>query len=705
MSNKIIIGDKVYDGAYNITSGQQSASKSLDSVVLTIDVLDFDIRTDDRSIINTAEGTKLTYFHDENQRGIYYVESVEQIGTNIYHVYANSAIVLLDSLEHKGGIYTGQTVKSVVEDICGPLKVYIKSDLAVINLYGWLPYVKPPDTSARDNLAQVLFAIGAYLGTDLDGILRVEPLWDGVISEIVPGRIDIGSSVERGRKITAVSVAEHQYVQGSESKELFSGTTQNGDVISFDEPMHSLSAVGFNILESGANWAKVSAGNGTLTGKAYIHTTRQVTEKVADGAENIKTIKDATLVSLVNSQAVAKRLADYYRCTETIKAPVVAGAERPGHVVSIYHPYDRKMVHACIASADITMSAKLKSDLTALVGFKPPQPEQSQYYDERVVLTGSGTWTWPPGVTTATRALIGAGQGGKCGKAGEKGGNGSGASAGNGGAGGEGGTGGRGGMILFETITVTPGTSVSYSCGVGGNGAPFSADNPDAEGTSGGDTTFGDSSSASGQVSAAGFVDPITSEVFGRPGDTGVNGGAGGKGGHYVSGVKVAAAAGESVPPASGGPGGSFKYGPDGVYAAGGAGGGAAAGANGSGGGNGSTQYVDDIFGQGPGYVATPGGGGKGASAAITPAQAESFGAGGRGGDGGGGGGGSGAGVAKAVWGSSGGAGGNGSAGGKGGDGGIILYFHKPKPQAKSGPIVTRDGKWLLDRLIRKEIV
>ena len=134
----------------------------------------------------------------------------------------------------------------------------------------------------------------------------------------------------------------------------------------------------------------------------------------AGAVENIKSVTDATLVSLVNSYAVAKRLADYYRCRETITNDIVSGHEKPGHVVSVYHPYDKKMVSACIQSLDTTMSATLKSSMEALVGFTPAHPEAAEYFDERVVLTGSGVWQVPENVTAITAVLIGGAQGGHC---------------------------------------------------------------------------------------------------------------------------------------------------------------------------------------------------------------------------------------------------------------------------------------------------
>ena len=167
-------------------------------------------------------------------------------------------------------------MQSTIKNICGEIPVIVKSNLKNVKLYGWLPYCSPPNSSARDNLNQVLFAIGACLTTDLNGVLRVETFWDGTISTIDAKKTDMVGSVTDNQKISAISVIEHQFAEGQESQELFNGTAQNGDLIIFNEPMHTLSASGLSVLESGANYAKISAGTGTLTGLKYIHNKRKI---------------------------------------------------------------------------------------------------------------------------------------------------------------------------------------------------------------------------------------------------------------------------------------------------------------------------------------------------------------------------------------------------------------------------------------------
>lgn len=660
---------------------------------------------------------------------------VSRIGPVTFQLTGRSPMGALTGMVHTGGIYTGQTVEDVVKEICGNIPSLIKSVYSGVKLYGWLPYADGKERSARDNLSQVLFAIGAYLRTDLNGVLRIEPLWDGTASLIDVDRSYTGGTVKYDSPISAVTVTEHQYVAGTEVKELFSGTAQNGDIITFSEPMHSLSATGFTILESGANYAKISAGAGALTGKAYIHNTRLITQPVTAGAvENIKSVTDATLVSLVNSYAVAKRLADYYRCRETITNDIVSGHEKPGHVVSVYHPYDKKMVSACIQSLDTTMSATLKSSMEALVGFKPAQPESAEYLDERVVLTGSGEFQIPEGTTTIHYVMISAGQGGRCGEKGEDTQSGpkfswtnpvfedrvDGYALALGGKGGPGGKGGMGGRIVEGDLDVSQLKSLAYACGKSGKGAEFSPD--DLPGTDGTDTVFHGMTTAGASAPDLGFTDPITGEQFGGVGEDGLPGGNGAGRDpsvseytddsvqQYVNGTVAYDEDGNAFTPgpvagsdgkvsmtriASTSTPRSFGW-----YSSG-LGGGPAAGANGKAGSSGRGlpgETTVDV---------TGGSGADGMTATLTPSEPKRYGRGGRGGYGGGGAGSGGIAVKNGsgtTTAGTPGAGGLGGPGGPGADGCVILYYRK-FGQVKSGPLVQRGGGLFFDRLDRLFIV
>ena len=626
----------------------------------------------------------------------FYPESLRRVSPYRTEVTLTSALGVLAQLSHKGGVYTGatganpMTAGDLIREICGysgstpgPVTVYVAPEFEGIAVYGWLPYVTPSGVagsqrgSAKDNLLQVLFAINASLRASTDGSLRVVNLSTESQSIISRDRVyRDGAEVEELSPVTRVTLLEHQYFPGTETETLFDGVTTEGQLIVFSEPMTNLTATGFTITESGANYAVVSAGSGTLTGSPYIHVTREITRTLAaSGPDNEMRVEDATLVGITASSDAANRLAAFYACRKYIICDATLISEDAGDVVSIWDPIDRVMRAACLESiAPLTLSNTAKGRLRALVGFTPWQTEPFQ--DVRELLTGSGTWTAPADIDPGTEVQVvliskgGDGAAGADGEAGEskhlivtsaEGKNGGtwSVSSGKGGAGGLGGEGGQGGKIFRFAILINPNQAIAF----------------DAASVN---TTFGSHSSDEGASSDAGYSDPVTQETYAQKGAPGVDGGRGGTGGSATSNNYFAGESGEDVDAYHGGQGwtGAASDSPSGNPSTwknrwGGSGGGGAA-------------IASD------GSAASNVSGGSGA-AATPPAAATGYGTGGTGGNGGGGGGGTGGAWfyrdarsgADGIWYTpSGGAGGAGSAGGTGAPGCVILYYRKPVPES-----------------------
>ena len=729
------------DDDIKVPSGILYEVKALRSDSLEANSLTVTVFSNDKAIMGFAKNDKVEYFRDGRRVGVFYLQTVERVGSDAYTLSALSALGRLITMRHAGGIYTGQTVAEVVPQICGPVAVMIESVYASRQLYGYLPYSNP-DTrtgngrSARDNLSQVLFAIGASLGIDENGVMRVEKLWDGVSATITADQINEDScSTVYETPVSAVEITEHQWVKSQDAVTLFEGTAEDGALVTFEDPAHSLTAEGFTITEQGDNYAILSAGTGTLTGKSYNHLTRIVRRTVTEGAEeNVVTVSDATLVSLTNSVDVAKRMADYYRHREIIRVDVEPGTERAGRVVQIFHPWDKKMVQACVESRETVISGILNSQTSALVGFTPAQPEAAEYLDERIVLTGSGEFQIPEGTTTIHYVMISAGQGGRCGEKGEDTQSGpkfswtnpvfedrvDGYALALGGKGGPGGKGGMGGRIVEGDLDVSQLKSLAYACGKSGKGAEFSPD--DLPGTNGTDTVFHGMTTAGASAPDWGFTDPITGEQFGGVGEDGLPGGDGAGRDpavseytddsvqQYVNGTIAYDEDGNAFTPgpvagsdgkvsmtriASTSTPRSFGW-----YSSG-LGGGPAAGANGKAGSSGRGLPGDTTV------NVTGGPGADGMTATLTPSKPRRYGRGGRGGYGGGGAGSGGIAVKNGngtITPGTPGSGGLGGPGGPSADGCIILYYRK-FGQAKAGPLVQRGGGLFFDRLNKLFIV
>ena len=237
---------------------------------------------------------------------------------------------------------------------------------------------------------------------------------------------------------------------------------------------------------------------------------------------------------------------------------MVYDGERPGDVVAFEHPYGGES-KGCIKDTAITMGGRLVASEQAVIGYVPPKFETEEVLDERVVLTGSGDYTVPEGVYTLTVVCIQAGTGAQAGFDGEPGGGtqlivttkeqdagGSWSDTqADGGEGGQKGAPGAGGKVYRATIDVVPGQVIHYECGTPGVGGATNG----AVGAAGGETTFGDLSSAQGASSEIGYVDPVTEEELAKPGTEGVDGAAGGRGGQASSRGGDYGENGEDVPP------------------------------------------------------------------------------------------------------------------------------------------------------------
>lgn len=155
------------------------------------------------------------------------------------------------------------------------------------------------------------------------------------------------------------------------------------------------------------------------------------------------------------------------------------------------------------------------------------QTDTDKRYDHKVVLTGSGTWKAPTGVTEIYVQLVGGGDGG------------------DGGEGGiyktamafdqdaeNAGKAGVGGKVYIATLSINRGQSFSYRCGTAGKAGTAGTasekttgqptNKPAGKGTAGTATTFGAYTSASGKNYPVGISDIETGAVYAANGIDGV---------------------------------------------------------------------------------------------------------------------------------------------------------------------------------------
>ena len=376
-------------------------------------------------------GDPVTYSRDGTLFAKFFLRSIERTSKRRWKLDAVSAVGLLDNVKHYGGVYSGTASATVISDIIGGIFPVTVTGFSDVRVYGWLPIA-----SRRENLQQVLFAIGGNITKDSSGNVVISPLSESYADELGKDRVFLGGKVTYPAGASAVRVTEHSYTQGGETKEIYNGevlasaltspagASLTGQLIEFRDPAWGLECNGSTILESGANYAVLAPSPAAvLTGKGYIHNTKVITVYAddADGEELVPEVKDCTLVSLANSANVAQRVLAYYSGFKTVQQDIAAeGSDtvvRPGDRVVVYDPYGERS-GAYIKTMALKLGALLRGSVVFDSGYTPSGVGNN--YKDVTAITSSGTVTLP-NTNLIRLVIIGGGTGGNGGFPGEDG--------------------------------------------------------------------------------------------------------------------------------------------------------------------------------------------------------------------------------------------------------------------------------------------
>ena len=261
--NKIIYKGREYSGR-NLDSVEEFIGDALVSDFLTVDTMTATVRDDlERKGLVCAEGVlvysgallqakgaaerldkegrygePILQYRGADIFGKFYLDNVKRVGKDLYELNAVSAVGLLVKDKHYGGIYNGEPAGEIIANIIGKRVAYtLEPALADIPVYGHLPIA-----SCRDNLRDVLFAIGGQIRKDSVGELNIIPMQDKEAYEISAREIYHGGAVTGTAPVSEVQVTEHRYAQLATDEEtiLFEGEAAGGVLIT----PHGLSATG-----------------------------------------------------------------------------------------------------------------------------------------------------------------------------------------------------------------------------------------------------------------------------------------------------------------------------------------------------------------------------------------------------------------------------------------------------------------------------
>ena len=303
---------------------------------VSINTMDYTIHSKSEYAFEFQKRQKQTLYFDEAILGVFYLKDGKQLGAKRYSVETQDAVGILDNNQFMGGVYSDVLVSDILASIMGGEGItYFLDDTYVdARVSGYLPIC-----TKRVALQQLAFAIGALVDTSYDRQLYIYPQQTEVTGEFTARDIRLGLSVEHSDIITGIRLYAHSYDRGVESAQLYKGILTGTTKIEFSEPYHSLSITGGTLGDHGDNYAYITgAGNEVvLTGLKYNHSTISILKenpKVTQN-KNIAEVKDATLVTSQNAQAVLDRVYQYYSSNESISFRATINDQELGNRVNV----------------------------------------------------------------------------------------------------------------------------------------------------------------------------------------------------------------------------------------------------------------------------------------------------------------------------------------------------------------------------------
>lgn len=257
--------------------------------------------------------------------GVFYIDDkAKRTAENTYAIPCCDAIGVLDCYDFDAVMYRDKNAVTALREIVGGVfELDIDGSFSDVTLTGL-----NPKGTRRTALQQVAFAIGAVVDTSGSEKIRIYPPAASAPETIPPSRLYDAGTVEQDAVVTAVAVTYHTYTEG--------GGVTGDDVV-------------------------------TVGGVKYVHTTGTVRvdnpNVTAADKQNVKAVREATLVNASNAAAVAARVYAYHQRRNTVSSRIVVAGEAPGAAVSVPTKWGSTMA-GNITSMKIKLSNTTAANIT-----------------------------------------------------------------------------------------------------------------------------------------------------------------------------------------------------------------------------------------------------------------------------------------------------------------------------------------------------
>lgn len=292
--SQVIIGAYRYFDRSSIMEASVIHEMDLISDKLPISTMSWDLNSHENIEYLFQLKQPVEAWNDDRLIGVFYIDKSSRISKSQYRIDCQNAFGVLDSIPFSGGVYANKSASELLQEIiANDFEVEITAPDIILPGGAIMPGTK------REAVRQVLFAWGACAATDgTNGIRVFQALKDS--SEIGNNRTFPGTEVVTDSIVTAVMVTAHNFVESANGSVEINGVTYNDvtSVFTIENP-----------------------------------------DVTANDKQNVIEVTDATLVTQLNAEQVARRIYNYYSKRNTVASRFVWAGERLGDCVQQPNPW------------------------------------------------------------------------------------------------------------------------------------------------------------------------------------------------------------------------------------------------------------------------------------------------------------------------------------------------------------------------------
>ncbi len=292
---QVIFGIYRTFGMGEIRSARVTNQMNRASLELPVSTLSWTIDSDDELGFMFQFKQPMEVRNDGFLIGVYYITDSKRRHRRVYDLTCQDALGVLDGDTFAGGYYSRVSAMALLREILGGDFDVDFTDVEDTALTG---IIKP--MTKRAAIQQVAFAWGVCVATDGGEVIRVFNL-DTTPEAVGRDRTYTGVTVTTAAMVTAVRVTAHSYTPA-----------ENGSV---------------------------EVGGVKYADATQVFEVRNP-DVTANTRQNVKEVKEATLVSPDIGAAAARRVYGYYSLRDTAKARIVWRGELLGDCVTLPSSWD-----------------------------------------------------------------------------------------------------------------------------------------------------------------------------------------------------------------------------------------------------------------------------------------------------------------------------------------------------------------------------